>query len=292
VKGSILKTTSDILLVSRVREWGVHVLVLGVVSLCCFSVSDVALVNYVFSLSVVSLHYGSMQAFCYMLNDWTDRQTDLRQGKKKWSRGFSGGEITAILTGLLAIAAGAILYLTRSPAILTLVVLGLIVSIAYSVKPWRLKERGKWAILAAAIVQRVPAFVILAILVSMDVKICVYVSVWLSLLGFIFILEHQVEDCRSDHQQGVKTLVAERGIEVGLRLRRAAYIAFLLWAIVPGLLLLVRVAGPSIKASFVVPMTSFSLLGAVLLRIRYSGNSQALHHTMGDWPEGERHFEL
>ncbi|UCC44609.1 MAG: UbiA prenyltransferase family protein [Candidatus Zixiibacteriota bacterium] len=280
--GRFRKTANDLLLLSRIREWGVHLLVLVVVSMSCYSVTDERLFSYFYFLGLVSLHYGCMLAFCYLLNDRTDRIVDLDQGKKKSSRELSHRQLATILASLLVIGVGAIMYITVSLGIMVLVVLQIIVAIVYSIKPVRLKERGIWGILAAAIIQRVPAFTIFATLISLNVIVYIYICFWLSLLGLIFILEHQIEDWYGDQNLSVKTYVVTIDIDAGRRLRRHVYLAFLLYAVLPGLLHLLSREGPLMNTGFVIWITATSIIATTLLRIRYRRNSRARYQSSLD----------
>jgi 4-hydroxybenzoate polyprenyltransferase len=283
VIGVLWEWASDLLLLSRIREWGVHLLANVLVSISCLSAARTDLSEFCFFLGVVTVHYGCVLAFCYLLNDWTDREVDLRQGKKKSTRSLPLGWLTAILVTLIIIGLGVLVCIKLTVPIAVLAAVSVVGSVAYSVRPMRLKERGIWGVLAAAILQRVPVFVIFALLVSVSVTVTVYVCAWLSLLGLIFILEHQIEDWPADSAHGVKTLVVDIGIARGAALRRYVYVGFLLCVVIPPGLYLLETQGSLPQLTFVIPMTVLSSIGISLFCLRYHRNDGTNHRTGAGW---------
>jgi len=269
MKNSLRKITSDLLVMSRILEWGVHLLVFIVIALSCYTVAEDSLHDYLFFLGVTCIHYSCILFFTYLLNDWTDRKEDLKQGKKKKSREFSRGQITTILTSLLIIGVGSILYVHQSIVTIILVASQFIVATIYSLGPVRLKERGIWGILVAAIFQRVPVFIIFAILVSINTIVSMYICIWLSLLGFIFIFEHQIEDWHEDQKYSVTTYLVTIGIKVGSQILRWIYLAFLLSSIIPVLNYFIKLSEPITNVTFVIAMTLNSIIAITLFRFRY-----------------------
>jgi 4-hydroxybenzoate polyprenyltransferase len=181
-----------------------------------------------------------------LANNLGDCRDDRAAGKPRWVCGLPRGAGAAVV--VLLIGAGfAVLYFSKSPAAAKGIYAGAVaLGLAYSVRPFRFKERGAWGIfiysLACACVYAIlplvwlkgnpAAFFFLAPAVLLDK--------WVN-LHF-----HQVVDYEADRARGVGTLAVELGMTRARRwLKGCAGVAslWLLLALVYSASFLPRILG-------------------------------------------------
>lgn len=140
----------------------------------------------------------------YLLNDLSDLRADRAVGKVRpvadWPRGARVAVPAALLAGIGGLS-GAFL----GPAATAVVTATVLVGMAYSLRPVRLKERGAWGWIAAALAQRaLPAASAFEALDAWDpgaVLLCVHGLA----AGIRAILVHQIEDLENDRAAGIRT---------------------------------------------------------------------------------------
>lgn len=86
-------------------------------------------------------------------------------------------------------------------------------SILYSMKPFRLKERGAWGIIFAALAQRVlPIILVFSIFNHFQLDTVVFLILCL-LIGFRWILVHQLQDRHGDLKAKIQTYTTKKGVK-------------------------------------------------------------------------------
>lgn len=170
----------------------------------------------------------------YLLNDVVDAAADCeKHGGALPARGTR----TAKLVGAVAaIAVGLALAVALPVAQRVFVAITLLLGLAYSLPVPRLKERGVLGLIAAAALQRLPVFVLMVEWPPRSPGLAVALGAWLLVLGFVFILEHQLEDFDADRRAGVHTWAAGVGRPTAARARNAARAVLVMLALVVGLL--------------------------------------------------------
>jgi 4-hydroxybenzoate polyprenyltransferase len=154
--------------------------------------------------------------FGYAINDLFDVEEDARTGKENAvSRlGASGLTFVAVLSafGSLAIAALAI---GEAGAALTLC--ALLLPLAYSMPPLRIKERKWIGVLADATAAHVYPAILCVVIASqwsgggLPGTMIVAVVLWSLMLGLRGILSHQLLDADVDRESGLITVVHDHG---------------------------------------------------------------------------------
>lgn len=262
-------TIRSLLSFIRIFEWGVHFLGFILIACCCYLTVDIPFSYYFHHVIILSIYFIFFASYGYLLNDYYDREIDQRQNKKKYFVNLSRFSFMLILLTLLICSFLIILFYYPKIEFILLYILQILFVTLYSIQPIRLKERGIYGILTAAIIQRVPHFIILAIVVSLNLYVTIYMSIWLTSLGILFIIEHQYEDFEQDKICKVKTFLVTIGQEKALFMRKLSYILF--YSIVGILLLFYIFTSPTttFNLSFVSTLTVISIISVVLLKIRY-----------------------
>lgn len=264
----------NLLLFCRVFEWGVHLLVFILIALCCYFTIVITLTKYLYYVLGVSAYFIFVASFGYICNDFSDRDIDMKQGKTKYLTSLPSVYVRLILSLLIVLAIGVLSILNSSFEIIALGIFQIIFAYLYSMKPIRLKERGILGIFSAAIIQRIPPLIILSILTSLNIFVVVYVSAWLSILGGLFIIEHQIEDHKVDYLSGVKTFVVSIGIKKALRYRSYSYYTFYLFVSLLIMFDFLRVTKEYFNPVFISTVIGLSLITTILLKRRYKISSR------------------
>ena len=174
-----------------------------------------------FFLSLISI-----SAFGYLLNDFFDLRSDEISGKKNSLYGLNPG--LRIVLVLLPLIIGFVSW-TLLPSRLganILFTLQLTALVFYSSPPFRLKEKGKWGIVADAFYGHInPAFIAISTFLLGYSKSGTQGFILLGLLflctglkGIRNILLHQLEDRKKDRMAGIGTFVVKRGALFSLNL--------------------------------------------------------------------------
>jgi 4-hydroxybenzoate polyprenyltransferase len=177
-------------------------------------------------------------AFGYGVNDIADRRADGRAGKANRAAQVSTASRTLFVLFTAGVALVSCLFWADSASAPGFVVAGLVLAVAYSVRPIRLKERGGWGLAAAAVAQW--ALPVLAVAAAEPGGLLRPAAWLLSALGFAIGLRwmavHQLQDATADRRAQVRTyassgadvwpvIVAAFTLEIGL----LAAMLFLAW---------------------------------------------------------------
>lgn len=144
--------------------------------------------------------------FGYAINDYSDREIDRKIGKTNIMGELSDGKCWCILVLLIM---GCLPFLVMAYSIQTVLLLIFVYfwGAAYSVKPFRFKERGAVGLLVSALAQRtIPLLPLLGVAKYYwsIVTICGLCGL---LVGLRYILIHQYEDVENDKLTGTNTYV-------------------------------------------------------------------------------------
>jgi 4-hydroxybenzoate polyprenyltransferase len=152
-------------------------------------------------------------AFGYGVNDVADRVCDLQAGKP--NRAANVSPASWVLFLILSATASLVLTLfwAADLAAPALVLGGLLIATAYSLPPFRLKERGAMGLAAGAISQwLLPVLAISAVQVGGWSRPATWCLALLGLaIGTRWMAIHQLQDTAADHRAGVCTYASRGG---------------------------------------------------------------------------------
>lgn len=205
---------STILSLLRWGEWGGTKLpmVCGAIAYAlgspyALSTSEEAIVMVTLP-ALVALH----ASFGYAANSWSDIESDRAASKPNPFHGVSVSKALSLVTATaLLTLAGSFLVLSAKPIALGLSLSLFVCSVAYSLRPVRLKERGIAGLIVSAVAQRsLPALIVFAAIGSWSLGGAVLVGA-MTVTGLRFILAHQMADLLSDRRSSTRTFVSSRG---------------------------------------------------------------------------------
>ncbi|MEQ1727573.1 MAG: UbiA family prenyltransferase [Vicinamibacterales bacterium] len=213
----------------------------------------------------------ALAAFGYALNDYSDREVDLTAGKRTADSAppaamhFRLVGVLLVVT-LLALAPMAFQGISLLAG-LTLTVL----AVAYSMPPVRLKTRGIWGVLAAALAQwGTPILPLLSSGAAVTAGGAILLTLGVS-AGLRWMLIHQIQDAPADARTGVRTFTVAHGVD------RASTVARVLVS-VEAVLLLVWMGIDSGRMPVLgvlsgVYIAAFALIWFQLARVGLAGTS-------------------
>lgn len=212
----------------RLADWGVQLPILWLVSGTYFLASlPLSPARYLAHVVAVSLCQALLLAGGYLLNDVFDRHPDRMKPGRGAPSASGARRRGAAAVALLALGL-AIAHAMNPPALAAIVWIQVVLGVAYSAPPVRLKERGVLGVLAAALLQRLPGFLMIAVAFPAPITLTAMLASWLALLGLITLLEHQLSDEPWDLAGGVRTWCVTGGRSTCLVARRICYAGFLL----------------------------------------------------------------
>ena len=154
-------------------------------------------------------------SFGYAINDYSDREIDRKVGKTNIMNELTEWQCRSVLALLIA-GCLPMLALYFSPYLLLLFIFVYFWGAAYSVRPFRFKERGAAGLLVSSLAQRtIPLFPLLGISEGLWKMVCVWGALGF-LVGLRYILIHQAEDLENDIKSGTRTFVKKNGGSVRL----------------------------------------------------------------------------
>ena len=163
----------------------------------------------------------SVAAYGHVINDIFDVEEDRRRGKSNSMARFSGVQRLAIALLLVGMAFFPVLWIGFGPLAAVLLAVNLLLPTIYSARPFHLKERGLWGVVADALgVHVIPAQFFLVSLTHIAVApsqmtgaLVVTVGIWTFASGLRGIIGHQFADRESDMSVGVRTFGGMRNAE-------------------------------------------------------------------------------
>lgn len=138
----------------RWRDWGP-----GKIPIFCIGLFYAGLANrqisteFVVDVAIFIVFITFQSSLGYVINNWGDRKLDALHDKPNPFNSLSHQQGVMILGILLLLAVLSGLPFVRRPMVVPLWMGLVFFSVAYSIKPLRLKEHGAWGLLSAAIAQ-------------------------------------------------------------------------------------------------------------------------------------------
>jgi len=198
------------------RNWSV--LVYNSVLENVFLIFYIALRNEFFSLSFVVSFFAfflfSMfsTTYGYLINDLADKNLDLRHGKQNTFEKDSRTKASLIVFLFLSLSVVFGLYFVKNVYFLLLWVFWAFLTTFYSVKPIRLKERGKIGLVFVVLAQRVlPTFIIFTAFKYYNWVDVIVFATYILLRGLSSDLNHQLEDYERDKHTDTDTYAVQSG---------------------------------------------------------------------------------
>jgi 1,4-dihydroxy-2-naphthoate octaprenyltransferase len=169
-------------------------------------------------------------AFAHLVNDLSDREADRRAGKRNAAADASSATTFALLGATLALAVAPWLVVRIEAAPMLVLAALVATSIAYSVPPLRLKQRGLVGVVADAAVAHVLPTLFAFVLMGTAGRTgptwwaaTVAAVVWSFGFGVRSIVVHQILDAEGDRRAEVATLAVRRGVHRAARTGRDAF---------------------------------------------------------------------
>ena len=148
----------------------------------------------------------------HIVNSYCDREIDLIAGKMNTLALVSEkkGLILVVLIVITSLVSVFLFYI-KQPVVLLLFYLAIVIAALYSMPPVRLKERGVFGLVAAAVAQRtLPVVIIFHALEVWELSAPV-LCLLSTLIGIRYIIVHQIKDEEADMNAGVQTVATTRG---------------------------------------------------------------------------------
>lgn len=180
---------------------------------------DYSSANIILLISIVS-SIGFVAA-AYFLNDLGDRKSDAIQGKENSTVGLNSLLIAIIVSCFVSLAIIPWLWIPFDRVSIAIIIAELLLFYAYSIKPFRLKERGFLGILADAfyahLLPAILAFYTFILWTNIEAKALlfqfIFLGIWQSISGIRNIISHQIADFENDKKSEQKTWIQKIGID-------------------------------------------------------------------------------
>jgi len=220
-------------------------------------------------------------AFGHLVNDWTDLEADARAGKRRALASLSPPARAAVTAGALALAVAPWWALPPSPAARALFAVEILLFLAYSLPPLRLKERGAAGLVADALYgQALPMGIVVFLFPAvagrppLPAAPTAALLAWGLVKGLCDALAGQIEDRRADRRSGQRTFVLDLGARASHRLLVHYLLPAHLFAFAAVLLALA-------PATPWLPFAWLLFLAATLYRIHGYWERPLSHHRRG-----------
>lgn len=167
--------------------------------------------QYLVQIIILGVYMIFLESYGYVVNSYGDREQDAKVGKHPEALYFSDRQIKSFLA-FFAIPSLAIPLYSPDIKIRILGIATFLLATFYSLKPVRLKERGGYGIITAALTQRTLPFLLFIFLIPFyGTRIAYFLLGWLSLIGIAVIMTHQFFDFENDVKAGVNTWALRLG---------------------------------------------------------------------------------
>jgi ceramide glucosyltransferase len=234
---SALEILKSLARFTRVGDWGIQlpVVALAATLVACATPADGA--GLARDLAWACLVQALLLCGGYALNDLADRAPDATKRATEWSA--RAWLVRRWLAALLLVA-GVLVAGSRGSGAAFVAAVQVAGGFAYSVAPLRLKERGLWGVVAAALFQRLPGVALVWSQRPPDPAAAIVCSIWLVAIGLSFILEHQLEDFEADRAAGARVWAQSVGRARVRRIRDVARRTAILTALTGAIVLVAR----------------------------------------------------
>jgi 4-hydroxybenzoate polyprenyltransferase len=166
------------------------------------------LIDYI----IVILFASLFLAFGYYINDLSDIKIDKIVGKQKIIHSFSPF-VAKLIAIILAICGIALALRHVRVNTLSLLVIGIsyFFAIAYSLPPFRIKEKGEWGLIISALAQRsFPIMFVFLVFNKFGLDMILFFFLYF-LIGIRWILVHQLQDLQNDLKSNTTTFATRLG---------------------------------------------------------------------------------
>jgi 4-hydroxybenzoate polyprenyltransferase len=161
-----------------------------------------------------------------LVNDAADRRQDRDAGKRRWIAQLPAAQGVALVAALLG--AGGLILARADAAAAAVYAAAVVISLAYSVEPVRLKRRGRWGLLAYGAACALAYVIVPWTFFRGDWLALTVLAPAVFLDKWVHLHFHQVLDADADRSSGVSTYATAVGPEQARRsLRRFAWLASL-----------------------------------------------------------------
>jgi 4-hydroxybenzoate polyprenyltransferase len=200
----------------RPRAWWFNKVPLSILVLLLLVDGKLCTVNVLISLLGLVAIVCCIANYGYALNELFDRDEDRRAGRSNAAESASNGSMWGIIVCSAAVALGAAQAVGGVAGSL-LTVAELLLPLAYSVPPLRIKERGWAGVLADALAAHVYPAALALVVVSHQMLLVHHallvacLAIWSLATGLRGILSHQLQSEASDRGAGLTTVVHRLG---------------------------------------------------------------------------------
>lgn len=200
--------------------WNSKIPVLLCVVYYVLSATDFSDRNVFYHLALFLLSSFGFGFAGYLINDWADIDENKRQGKINAASSLSFGQRCILLLVSLAVAVIPWFWLLFNKVTLVLISLQGLSYLLYSVRPFRIKERGGWGILFDSFYAHIlPTALVTYTFTTLYGKpeditsvAVFFFTLWIVVLGVRNIIMHQLSDYEVDVKAGVRTYTVQSGL--------------------------------------------------------------------------------
>lgn len=166
-------------------------------------------------LSISATTYG------YLVNDLADIELDKKHGKNNTFADDSRGKALTVVWVVLLLTLALAAPFFYSVPFVVIFLLWLALSSAYSLPPFRLKEKGALGLVVVVFAQRLlPVLLVFAAFQFTNLYEITLLAVYVLFRGLSSDINHQVEDYRNDLATATNTFAVEQGIIKAQRMLR------------------------------------------------------------------------
>jgi len=198
------------------RNWAV--LVYNSIMENMFVIFYIALRQEQYSLLFITYFFLFLlfSSFCttygYLINDFGDKELDKLHGKDNTFKNDSNLKASLIVLFFLFLAILFSMPFIKSPLFIVLGLSWLSIATAYSIKPFRLKEKGKTGLIFVVIAQRVlPILIVFSAFNHYNWLDCIVLTIYIFFRGLSSDLNHQIEDFNNDLETKTDTFAVVEG---------------------------------------------------------------------------------
>ncbi len=175
---------------------------------------DAYSVESIFSFFIFLLFSSFCTTYGYLINDLGDKELDKLHGKNNTFQNDSNFKSIVIVLFFLLLSIVFSFPFISSPAFLFFFITWFCIASAYSIKPFRLKERGKTGLIFVVIAQRVlPVLIVFSAFNHLNFLDCSVLTMYIFFRGLSSDVNHQLEDYQKDARTDTSTYAVQAGLE-------------------------------------------------------------------------------
>jgi len=168
--------------------------------------------KFIMEFIVFLLFSSFCTTYGYLINDLGDKELDASHGKDNTFKSDSYLKACLIVLFFFLISVVFSFPFILNPFFLQVFIVWLLITTAYSIKPFRLKEKGKIGLIFVVIAQRgLPTLLIFFAFNYYEVIDIIIFTSYIFFRGLSSDLNHQLEDYKNDYITKTKTYAVETG---------------------------------------------------------------------------------